>query len=324
MLKNNSNSVVLARHAMATRFEIVLPGENAVALRAAGEEALDEIDRLEQLLSLYRPSSDVAQLNARASQHKVRVTRELFALLERARSLSAETHGAFDITLAPLLRCWGLMGETGKVPTQPEIDAARNQVGMDFLELDSVDCTVHFAKAGMMLDFGAIGKGYAIERAVLLLREAGVTSALLHGGTSTVYGLGLAPDGHPWKVAIEYPSQDSSATPMLLSVVNLCDQALSVSAVWGKSFAAENKVYGHVLDPQTGAPVARGLLAAVVVPNATESDALSTALLAGGTGMFTRFEQLRPGMPRILLEQDSSSEDGLRCIAHGIQLRKRG
>src|SRR5437899_9271267 len=103
-------TVTLARHAMATRFELVLHGENPVTLRAAAEEALAEVARLDDQLSLYRPGSEVAQLNARAGREAVRVTPELFALLKQAHRLNSETGGAFDITVGPLVRCWGFMG----------------------------------------------------------------------------------------------------------------------------------------------------------------------------------------------------------------------
>src|SRR5262245_16054321 len=102
-------TVTLARNAMATRFELVLHGKNASGLQAAGEEALNEVDRLENLLSLYRPGSEIAQINARAAGEPVLVSPEVFSLLQHAQRLSAETGGAFDITIAPLVRCWGFM-----------------------------------------------------------------------------------------------------------------------------------------------------------------------------------------------------------------------
>src|SRR5262245_34158891 len=105
--------VTLARNAMATRFELLLHGDDPVSLRAAGEEAFDEIERLEARLSLYRPSSEIAHVNARAAREAVRVTPGVFALLEHAARLHHETNGAFDITIAPLVRCWGFMGGTG-------------------------------------------------------------------------------------------------------------------------------------------------------------------------------------------------------------------
>src|SRR5881409_1776090 len=117
-------TVTLARHAMGTRFELVLHGENPAALQAAGEAALDEIARLENQLSLYRPGSEIAQLNARAARESVRVTPEVFALLQHAQRLHAGTEGAFDITIAPLVRAWGFMHNAGRMPTETELASA--------------------------------------------------------------------------------------------------------------------------------------------------------------------------------------------------------
>jgi thiamine biosynthesis lipoprotein len=315
--------VTLARQAMATRFEIVLPGDNPVALRAAGEEALDEIERLEAQLSLYRSTSEVAHLNALAASRFVRVEPGLFRLISQAKRLSEQTSGLFDITIAPLMRCWGLMGGEGRVPTPAELEEARSAVGMHLVELDPTTFAIRFVQPGVMLDFGAIGKGYAIERAAQLLQEAGITSALIHGGTSTVYGLGLGPDDAPWKVAIEYPSTAPDAAQEIMAVVPLHNEALSVSAVWGKFFTVEGKTYGHVMDPRAGAPVSKGLLAAVIHPSATESDALSTALLAGGASVHELIARLQPGMRTLLVEQAAPSEPRMyfQC---GIDIRKRG
>ena len=138
-------TLTLARHAMATRFELVLNGEEPVSLRAAGEAALDEIDRLEARLSLFRPSSEIAHLNASAAREPVRVSPALFALLEQAKKLHAETRGAFDITIAPLVRCWGFMGGKGVVPKPEALAAARSRVGMNLVELNPNEMTVRFA-----------------------------------------------------------------------------------------------------------------------------------------------------------------------------------
>lgn len=312
---------------MATRFELVLPGEESAGLRAAGEEALREIERLEARLSLFRPESEIADLNARAGREPVRVTPDLFALLELARQLSDETQGAFDITVAPLVRCWGFMGGTGRVPEPEELEAIRSRVGMHLVELDSAHRTVRFAREGVMLDLGAIGKGYAVDRAVEVLREAGVTSALLHGGTSTVYGLGHPPEAESWTIGIEAPQRhaacggeplapgsgasrpirkeygtrgaggaDGGGSDEILTRICLRDEAVSVSAVWGKCFEKEGQILGHILDPRLGRPVSGANLAAVVLPSATETDALSTALLVRGEAGVEAMGRLRVGM----------------------------
>jgi FAD:protein FMN transferase len=297
---------------MATRFEIVLHGDNPHSLRAAGEEALDEISRIESQLSLYRPDSEVARLNREAHQRAVRVTPALFRLLEQARDLSRETNGAFDITIAPLVRCWGFMGGTGSMPEPAAIEEARANVGMHLVELDSADLTVRFAREGVMLDFGAIGKGYAIDRAVDLLREAGITCALVHGGTSTAYAMGRPPDGSRWKIAVTSPENDASASP--LAMVDLENESLSVSAVWGRSFKEDERTYGHIIDPRTGAPAENALLSAVALPSATETDALSTALLTAPE-LMSEFASRRSTI-RCLVVRDPAHMP--RVSAHGL------
>jgi thiamine biosynthesis lipoprotein len=301
---------------MATRFEIALHGDDPVALRAAGEEALEEIDRLEAQLSLYRASSELARLNREAHERPVRVTPGLFRLLTRALELSRETGGAFDITIAPLVRCWGFMGGTGTgvMPEAAALAEARTKVGSEHIALDAGRLTVHFTRAGVMLDLGAIGKGHAVDRAAAALRAAGVGSALIHGGTSTSMALGRQPDGTRWKVGVIAPNQNSSAKP--LTVVELEDESLSVSAVWGRSFRIGEKTYGHIIDPRTGAPAESARLTAVVLPSATETDALSTALLTAPELMDEMVKQ----HPRLRCLVASGSEDSPQMATHGMSL----
>jgi thiamine biosynthesis lipoprotein len=297
------NTVTLARNAMATRFEIVLHGDNPVALRAAGEEALTEIEKLEDRLSLFRPHSEIAHVNARAAREPVRVTPEVFRLLERAYQLHTETQGAFDITIAPLMRAWGFQLGGGKPPLPEVLEAARAVTGMRLVHLDPANFTVRFDKPGVMMDLGAIGKGYAVEAAAGLLREAGVESALLHGGTSTLCAIGHPPNQQSWDIAIETPpALRNSRLP--LGRIPLRDTALSVSAVWGKFFEWEGRMVGHVIDPRTGQPAGAAALAAVQCRSATDSDALSTALLVRGVDGLEHIAALRPGLREWVVEWD--------------------
>ena len=334
MTGNEIKTVAVARRAMATRFEILLHGEDEVRLRAAGEEALDEVERLEAHLSLYRPSSEISRVNARASLESVRVEPSLFRLLQHAQMLHRECGGAFDITVAPLVRCWGFMGGMGRMPDEEEIAEARARVGMEHVALGEDDFTVQFLQDGMKLDLGAIGKGYAVERAAEILREAGVASALVHGGTSTVHAVGSPPDAEAWKVAVQSPeAKTTSARELsqadaslqslgdgLLAVVPLKDEAMSVSAVHGRSFVAEEKTYGHVIDPRTGCPAQNALLAAVVLPSATETDALSTALLTLGAAGHKRVAGLRKGM-RTLVAYRADRTEEMQIEANSISLK---
>jgi len=203
------------------------------------------------------------------------------------------------------------MDGKGRMPAPEEIEEARSRVGMHLVELNEADYSVHFAREGVMLDLGAIGKGYAVDQAVSLLREAGVTSALLHGGTSTVYGLGVPPDSEGWKIAIHHPEPEKNEP---LTTVMLQDSALSVSAIWGKSFQAEGKTLGHILDPRTGRPAPGAVLSAVIIPSAAESDALSTALLVRSLEGLDAITQLRPGTQALLVHEEDGS---LKVVARG-------
>jgi thiamine biosynthesis lipoprotein len=298
---------------MATRFELVLHGDDAVHLRAAGEQALNEIDRLENQLSLYRPQSELADVNRRAANEPVKITPSLFNLLTRAKQLSADTSGAFDITVAPLVECWGFISGTGQLPDSETLAAARAKVGMQLVELDQSHTTVRFRRDGVMLDLGAIGKGYAVQQAAELLLEAGVTSALLHGGTSSIYAIGHPPEAETWLVAIE---NHADPTQPPIATIPLKDESLSVSAVWGKSFSAHGRSYGHVLDPRTGEPTSAALLAAVVVPSATDADALSTALLTLGPSGLETICHLQPNARALVLfERNAQLHHISRSIA---------
>jgi thiamine biosynthesis lipoprotein len=261
---------------MATRFEVALHGDDPTRLRAAAGEALEEIARLEGMLSLFEPTSEIAHCNARAAAESVPVSPEVFGLLQRCRVLTDETGGTFDISIAPLMRCWRFINDTGAVPTDEEIEQARACVGMRHVELDEADSTVRFTREGVMLDLGSIGKGYALECASALLAENEFENFLIHGGTSTICARGAQADGAPWRVAVKHPEENQPP----LHIVDLSDESLSVSGIGGKSFtAADGHEQGHVLDPRTGRPTRAARVAAVVCASATASDAWATALL---------------------------------------------
>ena len=294
-------SVRCNRYAMATFWEIQLWGDDPQYLESAGNEALREITRIEDQLSFYREHSEVSDLNRRASYEPVPVDPRLFRLLERARECSDAMEGAFDPTVAPLLRCWGFVNNTGKVPDDAEITFALSKVGMSHILLDAAAMTVQFDREGVLIDFGAIGKGYAVECAAEILRDLAVASALIHGGTSSVFAIGSPPDQPAWRIALQNPVGEGKDD--FLGYVNLMDQALSVSAPHGKWFEVDGKRYGHVIDPRSGRPTSWSLLAAVVTDSGTDSDALSTGLLTLGADGLERLKAFRPKASGLILSE---------------------
>ena len=309
------NTVKLAREAMATRFEIVLHGENPISLQSAGEEALEEIDWVESQLSIYRPDSQINRANHLAAAGPVQLEPTIFALLQRCKTLSHWTQDAFDITLSPLIRCWGFMGKTGLVPTDESIRKARKLIGMHQVHLNCNQFTIQFDQKGVMLDLGSIGKGYALERAKEILEANGVRSALLHGGTSTVATIGTPPNQDAWKIAIATPRKEEAAaekkelidtpSPSPLGLAKLKGESLSVSAVWGKSFRSAEKEYGHVIDGRTGFPSMKTALAAVQTDSAADADAISTALLVDGKAGKSWLKEYFPDQRSFLLTREN-------------------
>ena len=315
------NTVSLARNAMATRFEMVLHGEDELGLRAAGEEALDEITALASQLNFYGADSEITRINAGAALGPVPVEPGLFRLLQEAKGVHGLSGGAFDITVAPLMRCWGFADGKHRVPSHGELAKARECVGMDLVHLDAETFTVQFERSGVQVDLGAVGKGYALEIANEVLREAGVASALIHGGTSSVCAIGTPLDGEFWNIAIEHPDTAVPDHERIVAMAKLQDESFSLSAGWGKAFEENGVSYGHVMDPGLGQPVQNALLAAVALSGGTASDAWSTALLVAGAAGAAALGKASVGSRSLIMLP--SSESGYRLTNDGFDLPQR-
>src|SRR5687768_11714895 len=172
------------RTAMACRVEVVVVEGDARAL-AAARSALDEADRLEAMLTVFRDTSDLVRVNRLAAQHPVAIPAELFDLLHRSLALHRATERAFDISSTPLSRCWGFLRREGRLPAPAEIEAARACVDMEALTLDVTAQTVFFRHPGLELNLGAIGKGYVLDQMASSIRRSGVREALVSAGRSS-------------------------------------------------------------------------------------------------------------------------------------------
>lgn len=285
------NSLSLSVHAMATRFELYLWGADPVRLRAAGEEALEEVRRLDSQLNSHSADSEISHINRNAGSRAVRVEPRLFKLLQKCAGLAEATAGSFDITVGPLMRVWRLVESRGTPPSADELERVRSVVGIDQIEFDETECTIRFRRDGVEIDLGAYGKGYAIERAIEILSENAIESGILHGGTSSVYAIGVSPDDSEWRIRLSDPLADNGR-PV---VVGLSNSALSVSAVHGKWFDRLAKRYGHVIDPRTGQPCDGVCSAAITGPSPTLCEAFSTALLVMGRGWLPTLADGFPG-----------------------------
>jgi thiamine biosynthesis lipoprotein len=268
-----------SRRAMATTFEVMLPFGTPDAL-AAAEAALDEIDRLEAQLTVYRDTSEVSRLNRAAPHAAIPVEEGLFDLLRLAARVTADSEGAFDITAGALIKAWGFFRGPRRVPSDAERAAALERVGMAHVLLDPEARSVRYLRPGLEINLGSIGKGYALDRAAALLRDGwNLPQALLHGGHSSVYAIGTEPgDERGWAVGLGHPWDPGRR----LALLRLRDRALGTSAATFRHLEHQARKLGHVLDPRTGWPAEGIASASAVAPTAAEADALATAFYIRG------------------------------------------
>ena len=278
---------------MACMYAIDAYGDDAEALPRVMEEAFDEVDRIDRLMSHYRADSPLSRINREAARRPVVVEPELFDFIAEALRYNRDSEGAFDITVGPLMKAWGFFRGEGRTPSDGELTAARHHVGPGHVILNREARTIRFDEDGVELDLGGIAKGYAVDRVVGLLRERHVAAALISAGGSTIYGLGAPAGREAWAVSLQDPIDPRKAA----SVVQLKDRALSVAGSSEKSFESGGVRYSHIMDPRTGRPVQGVLSVAVLADTGTAGDALDDA-----------FFVLGPARSRKYLKQLSSTE----------------
>jgi thiamine biosynthesis lipoprotein len=289
----------LSRMAMACKFEITLPGELSQHLDAANA-ALDGIDALEAQLTIFRETSELAAINRDAATAPVPVETHLFTLLELCQRLHRETGGAFDITSTPLSRIWGFLRRAGRLPAPDELASTLADVGMEKVELAATADvkTVRFSRPCISLNLGGVGKGYALDRVAKDLYQAGVDTALLSAGSSSLRAIGAGPDGAGYRVGIRDPFDHKRR----YGTVTLRNDALGVSGAGEQFFEVEGRRYGHIIDPRSGWPVEGRALVAVTAPTGTLADALATAFFVGGRALAERYIQHHPEVGVVLLD----------------------
>ena len=286
------------RTAMACRFEIALAAADRAHVDAAGE-ALDEAQRVERLLDPLRDSSDIARINRTSGREPSVVSPEVFALLQACATLSADTGGAFDVTMSPLGKCWAFVRHEGREAAPSEIAAARAAVGMDRVMLDPASLTVTCAAAGAAIGLGGIAKGYALDRMAGVLRLRDARHALLSSGGSTVVAMGGRDKG--WLVDVR-PARPAPALRLRLR-----DGALGTSGVGAQFVLVDGARDGRVIDPRTGFPARAVRSATVVAADAATADALSTAFLVGGPALAGSYCAGHPQTLAVLTMNDTAS-----------------
>lgn len=323
--------VIVRRFLMGTRFEILLCGKEPSYLQGAAEEAFQEIENVERMLSIYIPESELSKVNHTASVKEVKISKPVCEFLLLCRKMWEITEGAFDITVGPLVKLWGGFNAQISRPSPSAIADALKSVGMQWVEIDPVSRIVRFTRPGIMLDPGGIGKGFALDKAREILNELGVTAGFMHSGTSTILAWGKPPEPWSWKVSLPTPlmamqkqlgtfeqKDNLKANSIPLAIVELEDIAMSVSTIFNKAIKEGKRLYGHIIDPRSGQPVDHALVSAVCTHSAAQADALSTALIVLDIAGAQRLYRQLPGIKMVVVYKKN---DGWIANSWGIALQ---
>ena len=296
---------LFTHRAMGTEFEFTIyprPGDvGRDDLAPIVEEAFLEIDRMESEISSWVKTSNTSKINREATESPVEARPFVWELLEFSTQVAADTDGAFDITVGPLIDVWRSARENETAPDPDAVAAARAKVGVEKLSLDPESRTVKFATPGMRIDFGGIGKGLALDRAAEVLADYGVTSAILSGGNSSILAMGSPPGREYWRIGLHNPYNLEDR----LDWVNIKDESLSTSGCYPESAeTGEDRACG-IFDPRTGLEVSDMLSVTVVAPTGIQTDALSTACFVLGIEGIRRYCANHPDV-RVVAVQPSA------------------
>lgn len=271
--------VEASKYLMGTLVEMKIMAEDVSAAKAAMYEAFIEMSRVEHLLSAHIEESEIARVNAHASQQPVPVSAETFAILERAISFSEKCDGMFDISIGAVSEVWGFNEENREiqVPATDTLDSLLTQVDYRAIELNPTDTTVVLAKPGAKLDLGGIAKGYAIDRAAAVLKQLGVKHFMINAG-GDIFAGGSKYGDIKWSVGVKHPRQPDE----LFAKMEMEDYAVATSGDYERYAMIDGKRYHHILNPQTGYPSRHCQSVTVVAPTAEIADALATYLFVVG------------------------------------------
>jgi len=259
---------------MGTAVNVELWDDDELQGRVLIQSVMDEMRRIDELMSTYKPDSELSRVNAGASDSPVTVSTELVKLIGLALNYSVITHGAFDITYASAGQYYDY--RTGRKPDSKQLAEALPAISYQHVRLDAAHSSVHFLQKGVRIDLGGIAKGYAVDRCIALLQAAGVNNALVSaGGDTRVIGRHW---DHPWVIGIRNPRVHDA----IVTKIPLEDAAISTSGDYERYFEKDGIRYHHILNPVTGKSPHEIHSSSIIGGNATDTDALSTSVFVMG------------------------------------------
>jgi len=297
---------------MGSRFDISVVAKDPIEGEEYIDLAINEIKRIEKLISSWDPNSQTSEINKNAGVKPVKVDAELFNLIQRGIGISTLTDGAFDISYASMDNIWKFDGSMTKMPEEATIKASVSKVGYQNILLNKKDHTVFLKLKGMKIGFGAIGKGYAADKAKELLISRGVVAGIINA-SGDMNTWGKQPNGDSWQVAITNPMNKNK----VFALLPLDNGAVVTSGNYEKYVTFNNTRYTHIIDPRSGYPATGIVSVTVFAPKAELADALATSVFVMGKEVgLNRIEQL-PKVECIIID-----DLGTIITSKNIQINK--
>jgi FAD:protein FMN transferase len=283
---------------MGNRFQLSAAAESEEWAHDCIDAGIAEIQRIEKLLTTYNEESETALINRNAGIKPVSVSKETFEIIERSIRISRVTQGAFDITYGSIdKRLWNFDVNMKALPDLSTAKKMTKLINYRNILLDKKDLSVMLREKGMRIGFGGIGKGYAAERAKLIMKGKGVESGIVNAsGDMTIWG--LQPNGSPWTIGIV----DPNVRDRIFSYMNISDMAVATSGNYEKFIMINGKKYSHTINPKTGLPI-RGIKSVTIVsPNAEIADAMTTPVMIMGIGPGLHMINQMKGIEAIVID----------------------
>src|SRR5574341_122574 len=262
---------------MGTDVTITVVAPSAGKGEVAIDAAMEELRRLDRMMSLYKDGSEITRVNLAAGEHSVTVSREMIEVVEHARRISELSGGAFDATIGPLVVLWQMKLREGAVPSDREIKAVLTRVDYRDILIDKKGPTIFLTRKGMILDLGGAAKGYAADRAAEALRKQGTMNALV-AVAGDIRAMGHREDGKPWRIGVQHPREAGK----ILAALELSDRSISTSGDYERFTIVNKKRFHHILDPRTGKPSEGTESVTVIGDQGAVLDPLTTALFVLG------------------------------------------
>ncbi|KUY26058.1 thiamine biosynthesis protein ApbE [Elizabethkingia ursingii] len=262
---------------MGSRFQITLVDKDSISAEQNIDKAIAEITRIENLISEWRPETQISQVNQNAGIKPIKVDKEVFDLTKKGIYFSKLTDGAFDISIVAMDKIWKFDDSMDELPSEQAIKESVRHVGYQNIILDSTNSTIFLKNPGMKIGFGSIGKGYAADKTRDLMKSIGVKAGIIDA-SGDISTWGTQPDGKPWAIGINNPFNDHK----MAAVLYFKENAVTTSGSYEKYAEIHGKRYSHIMNPKTGYP-STGLTSVTITgPNATMANGFSTSIMVLG------------------------------------------